>query len=260
MIEVGFLIVLGFVIASVLCGLIAGDSVDSHIVIRKVVTIIVICLCLKFLEERTSRAASHGGDYGGSVYDGSFLWLILGASIVILVQIVAEGYVYKLWLILHPNSAPTPEARIGQRAKPVRRKAAVAATLMGTSTTYLQTDLDLKTETLIKLCFYAFEDRGSRTISLMESYLRLGTGRRQKSFHKIAAGMSRRPNLKQVTHRYLRSTNGSSRMSQLLFGELCRLAHSTGNCDASTLKRLSQTGQGLALSEGDVRRLMSGAR
>ena len=175
-------------------------------------------------------------------------------------QLVAEGHFYNLWVTLHPQSAPTPEARFGQRAKPASRSKPVAATLVGTSTEYLNTELDLRTDTLMRLCFYAFEDRGALTLSRLESSLRLGTGRRQKAFHKIAAGTRTRPKLKPTVHRYCRSINGSSRLSQSLFADLCKLARDTQNRDSATIERLTQTGSALGISIEEMGRVIRGLR
>ncbi|MEP3654783.1 MAG: hypothetical protein ABJO36_07795 [Litorimonas sp.] len=170
------------------------------------------------------------------------------------------GHIHNLWIKFHPQSAPTPEARFGQRAKPAGRKEPVAATLIGTSTEYLKSELDLRTDTLIRLCFFSFEDRGALTLSRLESQLRLGTGRRQRAFHKLAAGLRKRPKLKPTVHRYFRSINGSSRLSQSLFSELCHLARDTQNWDSATNGRLSQIGRALGLSDDDIRNTISGSR
>ena len=135
----------------------------------------------------------------------------------------------------------------------------VPATLVGSSTQFLSNDLDLKTETLIRLCYFAFEDRGPLMLSRLESNLRLGTGRRQKAFHKIAAGMRGRPDPKRVLHRYWRSVNGSVRMGQALFTELCQLACATGNDDRLTKKRLSVVGLALGLETDVTKRVIQAA-
>lgn len=170
------------------------------------------------------------------------------------------GYIHNLWIKFHPQSVPTPEAKFGQRAKPTGRKKLVEATLIGTSTEYLNSELDLRTDTLIRLCFFSFEDRGALMLSRLESQLRLGTGRRQKAFHKLAAGLRKRPKLKPTIHRYCRSINGSSRLSQSLFGELCHLARDTQNWDRATNNRLSQTGRALGLPDDDIQNIISGSR
>ena len=258
MIEIGFAIVLGFAIASTLCGLIADHSRADRIMMRALVYIIVLSLCVGATQGR--------GLIGQTQYRVilsfavHYAWLTLGALLAIRAQIVAEGYLHKLWVKFHPQSAPSAEVGFGQRARPVSIKRPVAATLMGTSTEYLKDGLDLRTDTLIRLCFYAFEDRSALTLSRIESGLRLGTGRRQKAFHKIAAELRRRPNLQSILHRYSRSINGSSRLSQTIFAELCHLARDTNNMDSSTRSRLKQTATGLGLTADMTTRLMSGSR
>lgn len=260
MIEVGFSIILGFAIASTLCGVMADGSRGDRNLMRGLFYIVLLSFLIALAKNEASSIRSHVQDLVVTSFTEQMGWLMSGAVFAILMQLVAEGHIYDLWIRLHPQSAPTPEARFGQNAQPRGRAQPVSATLVGASTEYLKTELDLRTDTLIKLCFYTFEDRGALTLSRLEANLRLGTGQRQKAYHKLAASLPKRPRLKPTLHRYLRSTNGSSRMSQLLFGELCRLAQSTGNRDASTINRLSETGLGLGLSDEDVRRLMSGAR
>ena len=139
------------------------------------------------------------------------------------------------------------------------RKERTPATLVGTSTNYLSAELDLRTETLIRLCYSVFEDRSALTMSRLESALRLGTGRRQKAFHKIVAGHRGRPKTKRIVHRYWRSVNGSSRLSQALFGDLCKLARDTNNGDRATADRLSKVGAALGLTAEEMGRAIKGS-
>jgi len=260
MIEVGFAIILGFAIASTLCGLLEDGSRYDQVLMRALVYLVLLSMIIAWftIGSGMPHAVVRTLIYG-SVFVQT-IWLLLGAVIALVVQVFAEGYFHALWVKLHPQSAPTPEARFGQRAQPVRRSGPVAATLVGTSTEYLNSGLDLRTDTLIRLCFYSFEDRGALTLSRLESNLRLGTGQRQKAFHKLAAGMRKRPKLKQTIHRYCRSVNGSSRMSQCLFSDLCRLARDTRNMDSETLGRLNQTGLALGIPAHDVALMINGSR
>lgn len=258
MIEVGFSIFLGFAIISTLCGLIADDAQIDRVLIRALASIVVLTCLLGLLSDETMGFFSHSRYLIAMSFMDRFLWFMLGGAMAVFGQLIAEGHAYNIWVKLHPQSAPTPEAPFGRRAHPAGRSAKVAATLVGTSTEYLNSGLDLRTDTLIQLCFYAFEDRGALTLSRLESNLRLGTGQRQKSFHKLAAGMRKRPKLKPTIHRYCRSINGSVRMSQQLFGELCRLARDTDNRDFATIDRLNQTGRALGLADDEMRRLING--
>ena len=260
MIEIGFSIILGFAITSTLCGLIADHSRSDRILIRTLVYIIVLSCLLGYAKGETTSLLGHTQSLVVMSFLEHFLWLAFGASLAIFAQLIAEGYIYNLWVNLHPQSAPTPEAKFGERAQPVRRSKKVSATLVGTSTEYLNNELDLRTDTLIRLCFYSFEDRGALMLSRLESSLRLGTGHRQKAFHKLAAGSRSRPKLKPTIHRYCRSINGSSRMSYTFFGDLCRLARETQNRDSATIERLTQTGRALGISTDEIRRLINGSR
>jgi len=191
----------------------------------------------------------------------NFIYLVLGGCIAILLQLFSEGHLTALWVRLHPQTAPTEDVRGGQRARVAGfKQATVPSTLVGTSTSYLNEDLDLKTTTLVKLCFFAFSNISPLTISNIESNLRLGTGRKQRAFLKLAAGVRGRPNLKRTVHRYWRSVNGSSRLGQNLFGELCHLAHVTGNLDAGSLTRLKQVGGALQLSPDEMSRALNRLR
>ena len=260
MIEVVFAIILGFAITSTLCGLIADHSRGDRILLRALAFLVVLTCLTGYAQGENMSVLGHAQNLVVLSFFGHLLWLMLGATLALTAQLIAEGHAYTLWVKLHPQSAPTPEARFGQRAKPAGRSKPIAATLVGTSTEYLNSELDLRTDTLIRLCFYAFEDRGALTLSRLESSLRLGVGRRQKAYHKLAAAIRKRPNLKSTVHRYCRSVNGSSRMSQGLFGDLCRLARDTQNRDAATMKRLYQTGQTLGLHPDEIGRLINGSR
>lgn len=257
MIEVGFSIILGFALVSTLCGVLADGSRGDRILMRALAYLVVLSCLIGYLHGSNVSLLRHAQLLVVMSFMEHIAWLSLGAALAILVQLIAEGHAYDLWVKYHPQSAPTPEARFGQRAQPTGRSKSSAATLLGTSTQYLNSELDLRTDTLIRLCFHTFEDRGALTLSRMESNLRLGTGRRQKAFHKLAAGLPKRPKLKPTLHRYCRSINGSSRLSQILFRDLCRLAQITGNRDIATVERLSLAGQALGVSEGEVRRLIN---
>lgn len=260
MIEVGFSIILGFAIVSTLCGVMADGSRGDRILMRALVYAIVLSCLIGYLHGDNTSVLRHAQNLVLLSFMEHIAWLSLGAALAIFVQLIAEGHAYDLWVKLHPQSAPTPEARFRQRAVPVGHSKPIAATLVGTSTQYLNVELDLRTDTLIRLCFCTFEDRGALTLSRIESDLRLGTGRKQKAFHKLAAALPRRPKLKPTLHRYCRSINGSSRLSRALFADLCRLAQVTGNRDVTTANRLTQTGLVLGVAEDEVRRMINGSR
>lgn len=259
MIEVGFAIVLGFAIASTVCGLMEDGSRGDRILMRLLAYIVVLLMLVAlFKGEAIGLRSVVFSLVIGSVFEET-LWFLLGAGLALCAQLVFEGHIYELWIKLHPQSAPTPEVQMGQRAMVAGfRKEKAPATLVGTSTGYLKSDLDLKTETLIRLCYSVFEDRSAVTMSRLESALHLGTGRRQRAFHKIVAGHRGRPKTKRIAHRYWRSVNGSSRLSQALFFELCKLARDTQNRDQRTINRLSEVGTSLGLTVEEMGRAIRG--
>lgn len=263
MIEIGFSIILGFAIVSTLCGVMGDGSRGDRILMRAMVYAIVLA-CVVMMSKGGATSPFWFISYARELVIMSFIeriaWVTFGASLALIVQLIAEGHIHNLWIRLHPQSAPTPEAGFGKRALPAGRTKPVSATLVGTSTEFLNSELDLRTDTLIRLCYYAFEDRSALMLSRLEAGLRLGTGRRQKSFHQLAAGLRKRPNLKFTLHRYCRSVNGSSRMYQGLFRDLCQLARETQNRDRATVGRLTQTGQALGLHADEIGRLIMGSR
>ena len=260
MIEVGFAIILGFAIASTVCGLMEDGSYGDRVLIRALIYLILLSMIVGIYKgEISGLRGTVTKLLLGSVLIHT-IWFLLGAALALFYQLVTEGHFYELWIKFHPQSAPTPEAKRGQRAQVAGfRKNRTPATLVGTSTNYLNAELDLRTETLIRLSYSVFEDRGALTMSRMESALHLGTGRRQKAFHKIVAANRGRPKTKRIVHRYWRSVNGSSRMSQALFGDLCKLARDTNNRDRATVDRLSKVGTALGLTVEDMGRAIRGA-
>ena len=260
MIEVGFAIILGFAIASTVCGLMEDGSRGDRILIKALIWLMVLSFFVAvFKGESVGLRSAVRNLVVGSVITHT-LWFCLGGVAAIGFQLFGEGHLYELWIKFHPQSAPTPEAQVGRRANVAGfRKEKTPATLVGTSTNYLNAELDLRTETLIRLCYSVFEDRGALTMSRLESALRLGTGHRQKAFHKIVAGNRGRPKIKRIVHRYWRSVNGSSRLSQALFGDLCKLARDTNNRDRATNNRLSAVGTALGLNVEEMGRAIRGS-
>ncbi len=260
MIEAVFSILLGFAIISSLCGLMPDNSKGDRILMRTIASVVILC-CLTPLGGGEAMSFRRTILYLITESVTSALpFFILGGMAALCLQLNDEGYLQRAWIKLHPQSAPTPEAKRGQRAQVNGfQKKHVPATLVGTSTNYLNEELDLRTETLIRLSYSVFEDRGALTMSRLESALRLGTGRRQKAFHKIVAGHHGRPNTKRIVHRYWRSVNGSSRLSQGLFGELCKLAQETNNRDRATISRLSAVGVSLGLTPEEMGRAIHGS-
>jgi len=260
MIEVVFAIILGFAIASTLCGLMEDGSKGDRVLIRLLIYFAVLFTVIGIFTGRSGSFLANLNYLAlGSVFN-HLIWFLGGAVMALCYQVVVEGHLHELWIKFHPQSAPTPEAKMGKRSKMTGlRRERTPATLVGTSTSYLNSELDLRTETLIRLSFSVFEDRSALMISRLESALCLGTGRRQKSFHKIIAGHRGRPKSKRIVHRYWRSVNGSSRLSQSLFGELCKLARDTHNRDRATVDRLTEVGTALGLTADEMGRAIRGS-
>lgn len=259
MIEIIFAIIFGFGIASTLCGLISDHSRADRTLIRALIFLIILSILTAVFTGGSMSIRGHLMNLVlGSVLVHT-LWFIGGAVLSICAQLFVEGHLQELWIRFHPQSTPTPEVRMGQRAQIAGfRKAQTPSTLVGTSTQYLTESLDLRTETLIRLSYCVFENRSALTMSRLESALRLGTGARQKAFHKIVAGQRGRPKTKRIVHRYWRSVNGSSRVVQSLFADLCKLARDTGNRDQLTVQRLTDVGTSLGLSVEEMGRAIRG--
>ena len=258
MLEICFAIVLGFGLTTM-----SGAALAENLRVDRILTRSLIALVLLTF---ISLGPDQGMSLRGTILyllSQSFVthtvWLLLGACLAIFIQLFEEGHLETLWVKFSPHTAPTPEAHAGQRShsQGFGTKQAVPATLVGTSTQYLTQELDLRTETLIRLAFYAFEDKGPRIVTYLESALRLGTGKKQKAFLKIAANSRSRPNPKRLVHRYWRSVNGNTRMGQSLLGELCQLANMTQNLDAKTISRIKKVGTALKLTPNEMTQALS---
>lgn len=261
MVDILSAILVGYAFGAVLCGLLDDDNAQSKALIR--VALLLIIISVLTIVRSGGQAGFISGVQGlieGAIYDHLF-WFILGCAGSAFVTLLNEGYFYALWIRLHPESAPTQDVGAGQRARVAGfAQKAVPATLVGTSTGYLAQDLDLRTETLVRLCYCTFDDVSAFSLAKIESHLRLGTGRKQKAFHKLVAGLRGRPDPKRTVHRYWRSVNGSSRMGSNLFGDLCDLAYNTGNLGGGTIARLRKVGKALKLTPEEMTRSLSRVR
>jgi len=179
---------------------------------------------------------------------------ILGMLILIGGYLYIDGTFHWLWRRIHPSSAPTDDIRAGQRGHISRKGSGMSAALMGTSTEMLSVPgLDVKTVALIRLSFFAFKKMNRKTIIGVESFLRLGDGRRYKAFHSIAAEMQhRRVSLTDIVHPYWRAINGNHSSARLMFTDLCQIAQITANTDKKTINILVKIGQSLGLSPQDM--------
>ena len=163
-------------------------------------------------------------------------FFIVGLLAAITLVLHEEGSFEWLWRRIHPQSAPTANIRGGQRGHVSRQGSGMSSALMGTSTEMFSVPgLDVKTVALIRLSFFAFKKMNRKTIIALESYLRLGDGRRYKAFHTIAADVQgRRVSLTEIVHPYWRAINGNHASARMMFTDLCHIAQRTGNTDKKT--------------------------
>jgi hypothetical protein len=258
MIDIVFAIILGYGLAATLGGFLSDGDLQDRILIRLLLILIALGMLSAFQAGNPGKMRSVVVSLSlGAVFEQTY-WFLSGAAVAFALQVHAEGYLHDFWVRFHPQSAPTQDVGAGQRARVAGfAREAVPSTLVGTSTQYLAEDMDLRTETLVRLCFYAFDDVGAHSLSRIESHLRVGTGRKQRAFHKLVAGLGGRTHPKKLVHRYWRSVNGSTRMGMTLFGDLCDLAYNTGNLGGGTVPRLRKVGAALNLTRDDMSRALS---
>ena len=181
-------------------------------------------------------------------------YFIIGVLAAIALVLYEEGTYEWIWRRIHPQSAPTADIGAGQRGHFKREGRTMSSALMGTSTNmFAVPGLDVKTVALIRLSFFAFKTMNRKTIIGIESYLRLGDGRRYKAFHTLAAeAQCQRFDLLDIIHPYWRAINGNHASARLMFTSLCELAYSTSNTDKKTINNLLKIGQSLGLSPQDM--------
>lgn len=181
-------------------------------------------------------------------------YFILGILAAIALVLYEEGTYEWLWRRIHPSSAPTQNIGAGQRGHVSRQGSGMSSALMGTSTEMFSVPgLDVKTVALIRLSFFAFKKMNRKTIIGIESFLRMGDGRRYKAFHAIAADVqNRRVDLTDIVHPYWRAINGNHASARLMFTDLCQIAQNTANTDKKTINSLVKIGQALGLSPQDM--------
>jgi len=181
-------------------------------------------------------------------------YFIVGLLAAIALVLHEEGTYEWLWRRIHPQSAPTADIGAGQRGHFSPQGSTMSSTLMGTSTQMFSVPgLDVKTVALIRLSFFAFKNMNRKTIIGIESYLKLGDGRRYKAFHSIAAEVQgRRIDLTEIVHPYWRAINGSHASARIMFTDLCKIAQDTANTDKKTVNSLVKVGQALGLSPEDM--------
>ena len=188
----------------------------------------------------------------------SLIWLGVIGLITIL-TLFREGTIYWIWRRLHPSSAPTPHLRSSERGNGIRQNAeTMSSALMGTSTTmFKNSNLDIRTIALIRLAFAVFTRTDRKTIIGIESFLKLGDGRKYRSYQQLVAEvLDSKTTIKDIIHPYWRAINGNTATARLMFADLCRLASETGNLDKKTINKIIKAGQELGLSQQDMQQAL----
>lgn len=186
------------------------------------------------------------------------IWLFV-IGLVTLLTLFREGTVFWAWRRIHPKSAPTESLSASQRGAGVRQTAApMSAALMGTSTSmFKNSNLDVRTIALIRLAFASFTKTDRQTIIGIESFLKLGDGRKYRSYQQLVAEiLDSKTTIKDIVHPYWRAINGNTATARLMFADLCRLANETGNLDKKTTNKLIKAGQELGLSQQDMQQAL----
>jgi len=129
---------------------------------------------------------------------------------------------------------------------------------MGTSTTmFKNSNLDIRTIALIRLAFAVFTRTDRKTIIGIESFLKLGDGRKYRSYQQLVAEvLDSKTTIKDIIHPYWRAINGNTATARLMFADLCRLASETGNLDKKTINKIIKAGQELGLSQQDMQQAL----
>jgi len=191
--------------------------------------------------------------------DGSkklLIWLIV-IGLVTVLTLFREGTIFWVWRRLHPKSAPTENLRASERGNVIRQsETPMASTLMGSATSmFRNSELDIRTIVLIRLAFAVFSRTDRKTIIGIESFLRLGDGRKYRSYQQLVAEvLDSKTTMKDIIHPYWRAINGNSATARVMFADLCRLANETGNLDKRTMNNLTKAGRELGLSQADIQR------
>ncbi len=180
-------------------------------------------------------------------------------SLVTLLTLFREGTIFWLWRRIHPSSAPTAALRASQRGNGIRQNSGkTASTLMGTSTSmFKNSELDIRTIALVRLAFVSFTRTDRKTIIGIESFLRLGDGRKYRSYQQLVAEiLDSKTTMKDIVHPYWRAINGNVATARIMFADLCRLASVTGNLDKRTINNLIKAGSELGLSQEEMQRAL----
>ena len=186
------------------------------------------------------------------------IWLAI-IGLITLLTLFREGTVFWVWRRLHPQSAPTERLSASERGSGIRQTATpMSAALMGTSTAmFKNSNLDIRTIALIRLAFAVFSKTDRQTIIGIESFLKLGDGRKYRSYQQLVAEiLDSKTTIKDIIHPYWRAINGNTATARIMFADLCRLANATGNQDKKTMNKIVKAGQELGLSQQDMQKAL----
>ena len=184
------------------------------------------------------------------------VWLFV-IGLITCLTLFREGTVFWVWRRLHPKSAPTETLGTSERGSGIRQTVnPMSAALMGSSTAMFQSaTLDIRTIALIRLAFAAFSKTDRKTIIGIESFLKLGDGRKYRAYQQLVAEvLDSKTTMKDIIHPYWRAINGNSATARILFADLCRLANETGNKDKRSINNIIKAGRELGLSQEDMQR------
>jgi len=225
----------------------------SHLILAALSILAAIGVFIKIGVSRETVGEAAGSFIPATVTDNLHYYMI-GGVVIILGLLKAEGTINWVWRRVHPKSAPTDDLRAGQRGHLVKQTSNMSAALIGTSTRMFSVpSLDVRTIALIRLSLFALKTFNSKSIIGIESHLKLGDGRRYRSFHGIVAEMqTRRIGVTDIVHPYWRAINGNHSAARNMFKELCLIVRNTGQANKQTINRITDIGKALGLSPEDM--------
>lgn len=254
MIEGIFAFVFGFALIATLVGAVWQEDTLNSILTKSMIALVSLA-AFGFFNFEFGDPVEEFMLLVFNALSQDFYFLLGGGVCAVLWALYRDGTFVDWWSALHPQTAPTDFARAGKPSGFTNRHSStMAATLVGTSTPFLMSEFDLRSDTLVKLAFYAFSDSSSRTLFFLERALGASNGKRQKELQKIVAGLRGRPDLRRTIHPYWRAINGNHAAARKIFGDLCQLAKETDNTDRKTVDRLMRVGLTLRLSHEDMTR------
>jgi hypothetical protein len=257
MIEGIFAFIFGFALVATLVGALWQEDALSSILTKAMIALVSLA-AFGFFNLEFGNPVKEFMLLVFNALSNDFYFLLGGGVCAVAWALYRDGSYLDWWSSLHPQSAPTDFARAGKPSDFTSRKSfSSSSTLIGTSTPFLMSEFDLRTQTLVKLAYFAFSDTSARTLSFLEGALGASNGKRQKELQRLVAGIRARPDLRRTVHPYWRAINGNHAAARKVFGDLCQLAKQTGNRDPKTIERLMRVGLALRLSHEDMGRAIA---